>query len=103
MDELGSKQQTKLYDNNARRCLSIHRKLFWTRSFISYNNTENHNYTKRHKYNKHLLKLISICLLGTASPTFASDIGGVSATAIQWQTVLEVSQIKLYKFYKVRI
>ena len=81
MDELGSKQQTKLYDNNARRCLSIHRKLFWTRSFKSYNNTENHNYTKRNKYNKHLLKLISICLLGTASPTFASDIGGVSATA----------------------
>ena len=81
MDRIGSKQQTKLYTNNARRCLSIHRKLFWPRSFKSHNNTENHNYTKRHKYNKHLLKLISVCLLGTASPTFASDIGGVSATA----------------------
>ena len=81
MDELGSKQQTKLHDNNTRRSLSIHRKLFWPRSFKSHNNTENHHYTKRHKYNKHLLKLISICLLGTASPTFASDIGGVSATA----------------------
>ena len=81
MDELGSKQQTKLYDNNARRCLSIHRKLFWTRSFKSYNHKSHNNYTKRNKYNKHLLKLISICLLGTATPTFASDIGGVSATA----------------------
>jgi len=81
MDELGSKQQTKLYDNNTRRSLSIHRKLFWTRSFKSYNHKSHNNYTKRHKYNKHLLKLISICLLGTATPTFASDIGGVSATA----------------------
>ena len=81
MDRIGSKQQTKLHTNNARRCLSIHRKLFWPRSFKSHNNTENHHYTKRHKYNKHLLKLISVCLLGTASPTFASDIGGVSATA----------------------
>jgi hypothetical protein len=81
MDELGSKQQTKLYNHNTRRGLSIHRKLFWARPFKSYNNTENNNYTKRNKYNKYLLKLISICLLGSASPTFASDIGGVSATA----------------------
>ena len=81
MDEFGYQQQTKLHTNNARRCLSIYRKLFWTRSFKSHNNTENHHYPKRHKYNKHLLKLISVCLLGTASPTFASDIGGVSATA----------------------
>ena len=50
-------------------------------SFKSHNNKSHNNYTKRHKYNKHLLKLISICLLGSASPTFASDIGGVSATA----------------------
>ena len=81
MDELGSKQQAKLYNHNTRRGLSIHRKLFWARPFKSHNNTENNNYTKRNKYNKYLLKLISICLLGSASPTFASDIGGVSATA----------------------
>ena len=59
----------------------IHRNLYGTRSFKSYNNKSHDNYTKRNKYNKHLLKLISICLLGSASPTFASDIGGVSATA----------------------
>ena len=81
MDELGSKQQTKLHDNNARRSLSIYRKLFWPRSFKSHNNKSHDHYPKRHKHNKHLLKLISICLLGSASPTFASDIGGVSATA----------------------
>ena len=79
--ELGSKQQTKLHINNSRSRLSIRRKLFWARPFKSHNNTENNNYKQRHKHNKHLLKLISICLLGTASPTFASDIGGVSATA----------------------
>ena len=81
MDEFGFKQQTKLYNHNTRRGLSIYRKLFWARPFKSHNNTENNNYTKRNKYNKYLLKLISICLLGSASPTFASDIGGVSATA----------------------
>ena len=81
MDEFGYQQQTKLHNNNTRRSLSIHRKLFWSRSFKSHNNTENHNHTKRHKHNKYVLKLISVCLLGTASPTFASDIGGVSATA----------------------
>ena len=82
MDRIGSKQQTKLHTNNARRCLSIHRKLFWPRSFKSHNNTENHHYPKRHKHDKHVLKLISLCLtVGTATPSFASDIGGVSATA----------------------
>ena len=81
MDELGYQQQTKLHTNNTRRCLSIHRKLFWAWPLKSHNNTEDNNYPKRNKYNKHLLKLISICLLGTTTPTFASDIGGVSATA----------------------
>ena len=81
MDELGYQQQTKLHNNNTRRSLSIHRKLFWAWPLKSHNHTEDNNYPKRNKHNKHLLKLISICLLGTATPTFASDIGGVSATA----------------------
>ena len=81
MDWIGFKQQAKLFNNNTRRRLSIRGKLSRARPFQSYNNTENNNNTKRNKHNKHLLKLISICLLGTASPTFASDIGGVSATA----------------------
>ena len=81
MDWIGFKQQTKLHINNTRRSLSIHRKLFWARPLKSHNHTEDNNYPKRNKHNKHVLKLISICLLGTATPTFASDIGGVSATA----------------------
>ena len=81
MDELGYQQQTKLHTNNTRRTLSIHRKLFWAWPLKSHNNTEDNNYPKRNKHNQYLLKLISICLLGTTTPTFASDIGGVSATA----------------------
>jgi hypothetical protein len=81
MDWFRPYTKTKLHTGNTRRTLSIHRKLFWSRALKSHNNTENHHYPKRHKHNKHLLKLISICLLGSASPTFASDIGGVSATA----------------------
>ena len=82
MDRIGFKQQAKLHINNTRRGLSIHRKLLWARPFKSHNNTENNNHPKRNKHNKHVLKLISLCLtVGTATPTFASDVGGVSATA----------------------
>ena len=81
MDRIGFKQQAKLHINNTRRGLSIYRKLLWARPFKSPNNTEHHHYPKRNKYNQYVFKLISICLLGSTTPTFASDIGGVSATA----------------------
>ena len=81
MDKLGYQQQTKLHDNNARRRLSIYRNIFRTRLNKSHNNKSHNNNTKRYKHNKYLLKLISICLLGSTTPAFASDIGGVSATA----------------------
>ena len=81
MDRFGFKQQTKLHDNNTRRSLSIYRKFFWARPHESHNNTENHRNTKRHKHNKRLQQLIALCLIGTTTPTFASDVGGVSATA----------------------
>ncbi len=82
MDWVGSKQQTKLHTNNTRSGLSIRGKLFWTRAFKSHNNKSHNHYPKRNKHDKHILKLISVCLsIGTATPTFASDIGGVSATA----------------------
>jgi len=82
MDEFGFTKQTKLHDNNTGRSLSIYRKLFWTRTKKSHNNTENHHYPKRHKHDKHVLKLISLCLtVGTATPSFATDVGGVSATS----------------------
>ena len=81
MDRIGFKQQAKLHINNARRSLSIYRKLFWARPFKSHNNTERNHYPKRHKHNKRVQQLIALCLVGTTTPTFASDIGGVSATA----------------------
>jgi len=82
MDWFRSYTKTKLHDGSTRRSLSIYRKLFWTRAKKSYNNTENYHHPKRHKHDKHVLKLISLCLtVGTATPSFASDIGGVSATA----------------------
>ena len=82
MDWFRPYTKTKLHSGNTRRTLSIHRKLLWTRALKSHNNTENHHYPKRHKHDKHVLKLISLCLtVGTATPSFASDIGGVSATA----------------------
>jgi len=81
MDWFRSKQQTKLHINNTRSRLSIRRKLFWARPLKSYDNTEDYNYSKRNKHNQYIFKLISICLLGSVSPSFASDIGGVSATA----------------------
>ena len=82
MDRIGSRKQTKLHNIKSRRSLSIHRELHWAWPFKSHNNTERNDYKQRHKHNKRFLKLISLCLtVGTATPSFASDIGGVSATA----------------------
>jgi len=81
MDWFRSHTKAKLHNGNTRRSLSIHGKLFWARPEKSHNNKSHDHYPKRNKYNQHFLKLISICLLGSVTPTFASDIGGVSATA----------------------
>ena len=81
MDRIGSRGQTKLHNNKSRRGLSIHRKLYWAWPFKSHNNTERNHYPERNKHNKRVQQLIALCLVGTTTPTFASDIGGVSATA----------------------
>ena len=81
MDRIGFKQQAKLHINNTRRGLSIYRKLLWARPFKSHNNTERNHHPKRNKHNKRVQQLIALCLVGTTTPTFASDVGGVSATA----------------------
>ena len=76
------KQQTELAADHTRRFLPIHRALFRTRSSDSHDNTERNHRPKRHRIDKHILKLISLCLtVGTATPSFATDVGGVSATA----------------------
>ena len=81
MDRIGSRKQTKLHNIKSRRGLSIHRKLYWAWPFKPHNNTERNHYPKRNKHNKRVQQLIALCLVGTTTPTFASDIGGVSATA----------------------
>ena len=82
MDRFRSRKQAKLYSSESRTGISIYRDIFWAWPQKSHNNTENNYHPKRNKHNKRLLKLISLCLtVGTATPSFASDIGGVSATA----------------------
>ena len=81
MDWVRSKHQTKLYDSNARCSISIYRNLFWTRFKDANNNTARDHRRKCHKHNQYVLKLITLLTLGTASPSFATDVGGVSATA----------------------
>jgi len=83
MDWFRSGNKTKLHAINKRnRNFSIYRKLFWTRTQDANSHTTHYNNRKRHKHNQHFLKLITLSLtLGTASPSFATDVGGVSATA----------------------
>ena len=76
-----TKQQTELEADKSRICLPIYRALQRTRSSDSYNNTERNHRPKRHRKYKYILKLIiGLSLLPTA-PSFATDVGGVSATA----------------------
>ena len=74
------KQQTELAADHTRRFLPIHRALFRTRSSDSHDNTERNHRPERHRKYKHILKLI-IGLTLLPSPSFATDVGGVSATA----------------------
>ena len=76
-----NKQQTKLGAIRGRRGVPIYRALQRTRSSDSYNNTERNHHTKRHRINQHILKLTAIAALSTCAPVYATDVGGVSATA----------------------
>ena len=76
-----NKQQTKLGAIRGRRSVPIYRALQRTRSSDSYNNTERNHHTKRHRINQHILKLTAIAALSTCAPVYATDVGGVSATA----------------------
>ena len=86
MDWIESRSETKLHTNKSRRGLSIQRKLSWPRPIESHNNTENDNYTKRNRYNVNLHTIAKrLCLIFAstvvATPAYAADVGGVSATA----------------------
>ena len=77
------KQQTELEADHTRKFLPIHRALFRTRSADSHNNTERNHRPKCHRIDKYIFKLAGSLILSTASclPSYATDVGGVSATA----------------------
>ena len=77
------KQQTELAADHTRKFLPIHRALQWTRSSDSHDNTERNHRPKRHRKYKHILKLAGALAVSTATclPSYATDVGGVSATA----------------------
>ena len=77
------KQQTELAADHTRKFLPIHRALFRTRSSDSHDNTERNHRPKRHRKYKHILKLAGALAVSTATclPSYATDVGGVSATA----------------------
>ena len=74
-------KQTKLEANHARKFLPIHRALFRTRSSDPHHNTKRNHRPKCHRINVNILKLISALSLSTCIPVYATDVGGVSATA----------------------
>ena len=86
MDRDGSNQQTKLFNRESSRFLSIQRKLHGAWPCDANNNTKNHNNRKRHKHTINIqpvAKKLALLLLSalTCTPSYATDVGGVSATA----------------------
>jgi len=76
-------KQTKLETDRGRELFPIYRTLFRTRSSDSHDNTERNHRPKRHRKHKYILKLAGALALSTATclPSYATDVGGVSATA----------------------
>ena len=76
-------KQTELEADLSRKFLPIHRALFRTRSSDAHNNTKRNHRPKCHRIDKYIFKLGGSLILSTASclPSYATDVGGVSATA----------------------
>ena len=76
-------KQTELEADLSRKFLPIHRALQWTRSSDSHDNTKRNHRPKCHRIDKYIFKLAGSLILSTASclPSYATDVGGVSATA----------------------
>ena len=72
-------KQTKLYTNNSRGSVSVHRNVQRSRSEQSNNHSKNNRGNKRHRYHKYLLAVVLSGLFPTQS--LAETVGGVSATA----------------------
>ena len=78
MERIESKQSTRISNDNARSGLPIYGELSRTRPIQPHNNTKNYNYKFRNRYYKYLYAVAAIFI---GSPTYAADVGGVSATA----------------------
>jgi len=85
MDRIRLIDKTRIRNDNTGSGLSIHGELSRTRPFESYNNSKNNNHKQRNRYNKYLHSIKKLCLLLAtsviATPAYAADVGGVSATA----------------------
>ena len=79
MDAARHDQQTKLENFDTRKQFSVRRVLLRTWCQQHHGNRQNHDYPKRHRYNKYFSALIGLTALG--SPALANNVGGVSATA----------------------
>ena len=85
MDGIESRSKTELYNDNPRSSFPIHGKLCRTRLVESYDNSTYYHHKLGHRYNQciHTIKKICLLLATTviATPAYAADVGGVSATA----------------------
>ena len=85
MERIESKQQTRISNDNTRSSLSIHGKLPRTWAIQPHNNSKDDYHKQRHRYNNYIHPIRKLCLLLAttviATPAYAADVGGVSATA----------------------
>ena len=86
MDRNGPIKQTKLLNRKSRSRVSIHRKLFWTWASHADNNTKSYRGPKYHRNHINVQSIAKRFLLVAASlitctPSYATDVGGVNATA----------------------
>ena len=78
MEWIESTKQTRVLNSDTRSSISIHGELSRTRPLKSHRHTKNDNYKQRNRYYKYLY---AVAALFIGSPTYAADVGGVSATA----------------------
>ena len=74
----GSINPRRLHNNDSRSGIPTNDYIHGTRYIQSDDNPTYHQRNKRNRYNKYLLPVIAAL---TCSPTYAADVGGVSATA----------------------
>lgn len=77
MEWTKSKHKTNIHSKHSGCSISVRRILHWSWDVQSDYHSKGANNTKRHHFYKYLLAVI----IGVPLPTFAADVGGVSATA----------------------